>query len=296
MRNRFLPLILIIFGLGIGLVIHHNFKDIAPTETVAVGESLALLDNVRGSVSVLPFGSTIPRMLTDKEFEVYHLDLLETQPGGQVTVKLPSGYELEVAPDSKLLFEAWGTEAKAPTYIHVIAGSYKMVRAGQRGQVFVQQNRKLIYPEGNVYSDSYHLTIKAPEFIPTKAGAEVESQEDENESPKAATPVPVANNGEANAELPQTLSNEEIDQVLANQRLHFERCQTNALRENLPSQGKILVGISILPSGKIQDVQAISSELNNPSFQTCVLSVFQRTQFRAFKGPTITRSYPLLFD
>ena len=270
-----------------------------PTEVTSAGESLALLDSVRGAVSVLPFGSTIPRILTDKEFEVFHLDLLETHAGGQVVVKLPSGYELDVAPDSKLLFEAWGAEPQAPTYIHVIAGSYKMIRAGQRGQVFIQQNRKLIYPEGNVYSESYHLTIKAPEFIPSKAGADVESDGSEPgdvDTNKANLPTPLPTDGESSADLPQTLSNEEIDQVLSNQRLQFERCQTNALRENLPSQGKILIGISILSSGKIQDVQAISSELNNPSFQTCVISVFQRVQFRAFKGATITRSYPLLFD
>jgi hypothetical protein len=270
-----------------------HFKNLKMSRSLPSEEgSLGIVSEIQGPVELLSYNSPSPQKLKPgQDVEIHHMDLLQTHAEASAVVKLPSGYELKLKPDSKLLFEAWSSEARAPTYLHVLAGSYEMLRAGQRGQVFVQQNRKLIYPEGNVFRANYELAIKAPEYS-LPGAASKNNEEEGEEEPKTTAPQKES----SSTEIPETLSNDEIDQVLANQRLQFERCQTNALRENLPAQGKILVGISVANTGKVQEVRTLSSDLNNPSLQNCILSVFERVQFRTFKGPTIQRSYPLVFD
>lgn len=295
-ERPYFPYLLIGLGLLLGLLVFHlsklqSFEHPRPPRS----ESIGILTEARGEVGTLSYGENEPRSLeaSDEEMDIYHLDLLVTGPNSSVLVKFPSGYELQVGENSQFLFETWGGDASSPTYIHLISGSYDMRRAGQRGQVLIQHDRKLIYPEGQVSSTPYALIIASTKFeLAEGQGTDIEM--DPGSPSEEIQPAPVEQ--ENTGELPQTLSNEEIDQVLAGHRLQFERCQTNALRENRSASGKILVGITISNNGKMQEVRAINSELDNPSFQNCILSVFERTSFRAFKGPSITRSYPLIFD
>lgn len=297
LSRPYAPLLLVGLGLILGLLVFSlsQLQDLSHP-VPQVSESLALLDEAYGDVSVLDYGSTQPRTVSsdsrETALQLHHLDLLQTGKDSQVIVKFPSGYELKVEGSSQLLFEAWGGDPKAPTYIHMISGSYSMQRAGQRGRVLIQQDRKLIYPEGRTAASPYQLVIQATGFEFAEDGNLAPTMESDEAPEILPAPAP----SDASSELPQTLSNEEIDQVLASHRLQFERCQTNALRENQPAQGKILIGITISSEGRMEEVRVISSELNNASFQNCIVSVFQRARFRAFKGPAITRSYPLIFD
>lgn len=296
--SRFLALFLVSLGLGLGLAVYLFSREISVSPPAAdVERELAVVSQIQGQARVLAYGETQKRTLEEEapksERTLQHLDLLQTGLNSQALLTLPSGYELRLEPHTQILLEAWGQEPQSPTYIHLLSGNFEVLRAGQRGQVFVLRDRKLFYPEGSTAVAQYELVIQAPLQASDALDDTASTGDDVEPLEEEEIPIP---QGEVSSELPATLSNEEIDEALARYRAHFERCQTNALRENQQAQGRILVGITISPEGKMQEVRVISSELKSPSFQNCILSVFERARFRPFQGPVITRSYPLVFD
>ena len=93
-----------------------------------------------------------------------------------------------------------------------------------------------------------------------------------------------------------TLSNEYLDQRISQEQESFQRCHSNAIRNQIDVKGEYLVGITISPEGKVTEAQILSSTLENPSLQSCVLQVFRRITFNRFEGANIVRSFPLRFE
>lgn len=253
--------------------------------------SLGTVKDFEGEVFLRAFGETQDGAVSDQStpLPLTNMLLIKTGDGGHATLDLQSGYELRLAESSQVLIEVWEGKQDTPLYLHLLSGDYEVLRIGERGQVLVLQNREIFFPENKSQASTGYDIYKS---ITQHRAAGAEDIEDD----KADAERPILPRSENMEDTPPTLENEEIDRTLTGYRVHFERCQTNAMRDKAPSLGELLVGIKISPKGNVEEARVISSTLKNPGFENCVLSVFERAKLRAFNGPSITRSYPLIFE
>lgn len=68
-----------------------------------------------------------------------------------------------------------------------------------------------------------------------------------------------------------------------------------ARRKNPNLKGKIVLQISIAPSGKVTSISIVSSELNDPKLESRLLSRIKQFNFGAKKVEKITVTYPIEF-
>lgn len=66
-------------------------------------------------------------------------------------------------------------------------------------------------------------------------------------------------------------------------------------RKNPGLKGKIVLEITIAPSGKVTAVRIVSSELNHPALERRIVSRIKQFNFGASKVETITVTYPIEF-
>jgi len=70
----------------------------------------------------------------------------------------------------------------------------------------------------------------------------------------------------------------------------------NRARRKDPSlKGKIVLKITILPSGKVSKIKVLSSELNNTKLESRLVSRIKQFNFGAMKVETVTVTYPIEF-
>jgi len=60
-------------------------------------------------------------------------------------------------------------------------------------------------------------------------------------------------------------------------------------------QGKIVLRITIAPSGEVTDVKIVSSELNNPALEARLISRIKMFKFEAHDVDPVTVTYPIEF-
>jgi len=70
---------------------------------------------------------------------------------------------------------------------------------------------------------------------------------------------------------------------------------TRALRDNPAMQGKVVVELSIAPSGDITSVRIVSSELNDPEFEAKLLARIRLFKFEAKDVAPLTTTKPIEF-
>lgn len=92
------------------------------------------------------------------------------------------------------------------------------------------------------------------------------------------------------------LTNQEIEDAIANRQPLFQRCWTQRLHDSPNLTGRTLLQFEITPRGKVQDVQVVESTINDDVMLRCLVSVLERITFRDFDGGSITLTFPLAFE
>jgi TonB family protein len=68
-----------------------------------------------------------------------------------------------------------------------------------------------------------------------------------------------------------------------------------ALRDNPALQGKVVLEITIAPSGEITAARIVSSDLNDPEFESKLLARVRLFRFEAKDVATLTATKPIDF-
>ena len=216
----------------------------------------------------------------------HHHDRVQTAKDATLTLQFNSGYIIKILPESHILLELWEpNNTNSPIYINFISGNYSVIEQGQSQQLFVLKNQNLHTPESKPTQDVMAININN-ENIQNKISI-IEKIEE-------TSPIPTDDPSETKEKM-NSLSNELIRATLSKQSPSFQRCQLNALRSQKQSSGKILIGFTILPKGKTKDIKVLNSTLDR-NFNNCIVSVFSRTRFQSFSGPSIVLSYPVVFE
>lgn len=95
---------------------------------------------------------------------------------------------------------------------------------------------------------------------------------------------------------PDTLSNEYINEMIADRQKWLQKCWVARLSENPKLKGRLVLQFEITRRGKVRDAQVAESTIKDEVLQSCVVQVMERIPFRSFKGPEISLSYPINFE
>lgn len=95
---------------------------------------------------------------------------------------------------------------------------------------------------------------------------------------------------------PETLSNEYIDEVIVSRQAQLQKCWLTRLKDKPNLKGQLMVQFEINRRGKVKEAKISESALNDEPLNKCVLTAFERLQFRTFKGPEISLTYPITFE
>jgi len=260
-----------------------NQKVDAPGKQMELGK----ISSFDGRVLIRNFKQTEFNELSSPT-SVLHLDTLQIQSRSRMELEFPSNFKVAISGPALLVLEAWqSTSPQSPVLLHVLSGELEILTEGTKGQLYVMKDNQMLDPVAAAKTGTRGLILSSLNLV------------DSNSEPTApeAPPQPKANEVHPDSvSVENTLSNEYIDANIAERQEDFQRCQTHAVRENAESRGQILIGITIAPTGKMDEVRILSSDINNETFKNCVVEVFQRIHFKAFSGPVIVRSYPLKFE
>jgi hypothetical protein len=220
-------------------------------------------------------------------------DELKTERNGRIHLKMPSGYEIELLPESQLILDLWSPKG-GPEYFSLTRGRFRLLRGGKPGQLYILQDSKAYLPEDAPSQTGKPLPIYVlqPSTIDKSAHAPSPTPE----------PLPTPSN-RVGAKMPdkrapeedETLTSAYIETILGSQAPLFRRCQLSSLRDGSPSVGNLTIAFGIDRDGKTSGVRAITSNLNNKELETCATDVIERTRFKAYSGRLVQLSYPIEF-
>ena len=88
---------------------------------------------------------------------------------------------------------------------------------------------------------------------------------------------------------------EEVSLVFDRNKGAFYSLYSRALRKDPTLQGKVVLEITIAPSGKVTDCKIVSSELNNPTLERKLVLRVKRLNFGARDVETLIVTYPIDF-
>ena len=90
-------------------------------------------------------------------------------------------------------------------------------------------------------------------------------------------------------------TDEEIQLVFDKNKGAIDRIYTKALRTDPSLEGKLVLKLTIAPSGKVTKISVVSSELNSPNLEKRLMSRIKLFNFGSKNVGTITVTYPVVF-
>ncbi len=90
-------------------------------------------------------------------------------------------------------------------------------------------------------------------------------------------------------------TDEEIQLIFDKNKGAIDRIYSRALRTDPSLQGKLVLKLTIAPSGKITKISVVSSELNSPALEKRLMSRIKLFNFGSKSVGTITVTYPVVF-
>ncbi|MFZ4404287.1 MAG: AgmX/PglI C-terminal domain-containing protein [Pseudobdellovibrionaceae bacterium] len=88
-----------------------------------------------------------------------------------------------------------------------------------------------------------------------------------------------------------------IENILRGQRPLFFKCYSQLLQKGLSQRGQVSLSFFIEKNGRVKSPSVLSSQIQDVTFQSCLVEVLNRTEFKGFKGnESLQTIYPLQFE
>ena len=94
----------------------------------------------------------------------------------------------------------------------------------------------------------------------------------------------------------EQISQIEIENILNTKKNDFFKCFGQLIQKKPLASGQVLISFTIEKGGNTSKVEVSKSEINDVSFNSCLIEVVSRTHFRAFSGGPIATVFPLKFE
>ena len=298
----FAPLILIAF-LGLFWLFFGSEKGanwlaqvIAPDLSASL--PAARVVSLNGQMKIISHGSVTAYSSENKPpmpLEMRDGDRLEVDEGSRTVVVLNSQDEFEIKDLSSVMFQLWNPkDQSSPVYMNWLQGTVILLKPGIKGRAYVMKEGRLYLPGQKPSQQPLALTVlrSAPLDMELLKGDELDPQDEEAldvETPEEVADAPTG-------ATPETLSNEYIDETVSTKQGQLQKCWLSRLKDKPGLKGQLTMQFEITRRGLVKDVRVYNSTINDDALNKCVIAVFQRIQFRRFKGSEISLTFPLSFE
>ncbi len=234
-----------------------------PTEIL-----LARVERETGKAFIYRSGYT-QRENVDRRTDLFNLDSVETQETGEAIIAFESNHKLRLSPNTLVTLERSDDPQNLAVTAIIKRGEVHVDNVGREGELFVTKNGQRIAAAD--YNNSALASAAVEKPVPNEA---------------FSSPVPEN----------QGLSEEEINNVMNNNRASFFKCYTQLLQKEPSAKGNVSLSFTIENNGKLSVAEVTASQLQNVEFKKCLLEVLRRIEFRSFQGPQISTLFPLKFE
>lgn len=234
-------------------------------------------------------------------------DRLETEAKSRAVLALNSEDEIELSPLSAVILQLWnGTDPASPVYVTVLAGDLSLRKAGVRDRAYVVRDGRLYRPGQKADAKPMALTVLRSAPLDMEIAGDTPGDGDFTADTGEDTAEPASDDAtDADADgktaatapaMPETLSNEYIDDTIASRQGQLQKCWMSRLQDHPDLKGQVTLQFEISRSGKVHELKIADSSLHDDALIKCVSSVIERIVFRGFNGPEISLSYPIRFE
>lgn len=226
-------------------------------------------------------------------------DRIEIDRGASAVLLLNSQDEISLGELSAVSLHIWNSkDPNSPVYIQWFNGEIEARKKGVRGKAYLVREGKLYFPGQKPADKPLALTVlrNAPvdmQLTDQSAAEDSGFTADEKEGEEdQELPIDAAKfNG-----VPETLSNEYIDDMIVSRQSQLQKCWVSRLKDNPNLKGQMILQFEISRRGKVRELRVADSTLSDDVLKRCVMSVIERVPFRAYKGQEISLSYPINFE
>ncbi len=231
--------------------------------------------------------------------EVYDGDRLEIDRGSRAVMILNSQDELALSELSAVSLHLWNLkDTNSPVYLQWFNGEIDSLKRGVRGKAYLIRDGRLYFPGQKPVDKPLALTVlrNAPidmQLADQNAEDEIGFGGDQTE--EASDSLPEEAPGKSGG-VPNTLSNEYIDDMIVSRQGQLQKCWLSRLKDNPNLKGQMMLQFEISRRGKVRELRVADSSLDDDVLKRCVMSVIERIPFRAYSGQEISLSYPINFE
>lgn len=271
---------------------------IAGWRSRAGGPVVARVVQAEGSVRRIHSGQSdlLPSPL-NTPVELHDGDRLETSAQSRAVFILNSQDEFELPSTSALQLQLWNPkDVGSAVYVVSTLGGLEHRHGGIRGKAYVVKEGRLYLPGQKPLQKAMALTVlkAAPLDLHLAENENAAALPTEFEADSSSDMVTEA--AESTGADPETLSNEYIDENILSHQGQLQKCWLTRLKDVPGLKGQVVVQFEISKRGKVKEAKVVDATLTDEILQKCILSVFERITFRAYKGSEISLSYPVNFE
>ncbi len=257
---------------------------------------------IRGEVSARPpEGAIEERVVSSRKLGAR--ETLATGPGSAATLAFARGAKIKVLENSKVVAEPAGS---GQVHVTVLTGSVEIADEGAAESVLVFKDGQRFTGAAAGTGGTAPVIVSNP-IPPTGSPAAAPALAEEavlaptTPDETAATPAPTPPRAlpAKSAERAKTLSDDEINRVLAAQGSRFQRCFLDFMkrRGTTDMRGTVSVAFVIATNGKVENQRIVGSPFSDPLLHNCVAEVIDRAPFPGFEGEAIdVTGYPIRFE
>jgi hypothetical protein len=228
---------------------------------------------------------------------VHSGDRIEIDAKSRAVLVLNSQDELNLTPFTAAALQLWNErDPNSAVYLTLLSGEAELRKSGVKGKAYIVRDGRLYLPGQNAGNKALALTVLRNAPHDMQLGEETDSPPTDTAAETTAsagleTETPAAFGAE-----PETLSNEYIDETITTRQGLLQKCWLARVRENPSAKVKMTVQFEISRRGKVREVRVSDSSVEDDTLKNCVSQVFERLNFRSFKGSEIALSYPIQFE
>ena len=221
-------------------------------------------------------------------------DRLEISDNSKATLILNSQDEFLLGPSTSLMLQLWNTkDGQSPIYMTLLSGKVDLQKAGVRGRAYLVKQGRLFVPGQEIQNQRLNLILNQKEIDIELSENQLSDSASEDLEPAGETTVL---DEQVSSIEPETLSNEYIDDSISRKQIQLQKCWLSRVKSSSVQKGKLVVQFEISRRGKVKDTKIIDSDFNDETLHNCIVGVIERINFRSFKGPEISLSYPIQLE
>lgn len=243
---------------------------------------LATISDIKGEVLYHPNrGSN--RGSAFKGLQLFNYDRIQVAKDAFVILHFQTGQQLKIFENSEFNLRFWDNKnEQLPIFISLRRGQYQWLNEIENDQIIIETDQHLI-----------KTAMHSPPYHPSEFNENSLSKTDLEPSFEITPQDPRKSLISGTIIKP---TNREISFKIQKSLEQFQKCQLNALGNNLVARGQLTVAFFIFPDGHTDNISIMKSNTQNNLLDACVKSVFERMNFQKFEGDPIQVNYPLRFE